>query len=234
MAIAARDTARNEIACRAAKLFTGMFAVMRTLPFALLAAALMLAGCGDILPKPPPAPALYRLTAAGDFPVGAAMLPTQLQIEVPSAEAGLDTTRIALSRSATSLDYFADSAWTDRLPLLLQAQLLASFQNAHRLVALAGAGSAARGDVILDIALRHFEAQYGASGPPQWRIELNADLVSAVDRKVIATRLFTADVAVPANNMTAIVAGADQAWRGVAAQIVDWAAKTVARLPSPR
>lgn len=204
---------------------------MRTLPLALLAAALTLTGCGGILPKPPPPPALYRLTAATDFRAGAVPVPTQLQIEVPSAEAGLDTTRIALSRSATTLDYFADAAWTDRLPLLLQAQLLASFQNAHRLVALAGDGSTGRGDVALSIDLRHFEAQYEGSGPPQWRIELNANLISAADRKVIASRLFTGTAPVPQNNMTAIVGGADQAWRGVAAQIVDWAADTLARRP---
>jgi cholesterol transport system auxiliary component len=217
--------------------FAEIFAAMRTLPLALLAAALTLAGCSDILPKPPPAPALYRLTAAGDFasaaPAGAAALAsTQLQVEVPSAEAALDTTRIALSRSATTLDYFADAAWTDRLPLVLQAGLLASFQNAHRVVALAGAASAAHGDAILAIELRHFEAQYGGSGPPQWRIELHADLISATDRKVIATRLFTGSVAVPQNNMAAIVDGADQAWHGVATQIVDWVAETLA--PRPR
>jgi len=208
-----------------------IFGAMRTLPLALLAAALMLTGCSDILPKPAPPPALYRLTAAGDFPSSTALAPIQLQIEVPNAEAALDTTRIALSRSATTLDYFADAAWTDRLPLVLQAQLLASFQNAHRLVAIAGASSAARSDAVLIIELRHFEAQYGGSGPPQWRIELNADLISANDRKVIATRLFTGSAAVPQNNMTAIVDGADQAWRGVATQIVNWAADTLGRRP---
>jgi cholesterol transport system auxiliary component len=207
-------------------------AAMRIFPLALFAAAFALAGCGDILPKPVPPPALYRLTAVGDFPSGVAAAPTQLQIEVPNAEAALDTTRIALSRSATTLDYFADAAWTDRLPLVLQSQLLASFQNAHRLLALAGAGAAAHSDALLTIELRHFEAQYGAAGPPQWRIELNADLISAVDRKVIATRLFTGSAAVPQNNMAAIVDGADQAWRGVATQIVGWAADTLA--PRPR
>jgi cholesterol transport system auxiliary component len=205
-------------------------AAMRTLPLALLAAAFTLAGCGDILPKPAPPPALYRLTAASDFPA-AGPASTQLQIEVPSAEAALDTTRIALSRSATTLDYFADAAWTDRLPLVLQAQLLASFQNAHRLLPIAGAATAAHGDAILTIDLRHFEAQYDGSGPPQWRIELNADIISVADRKVIATRLFTGSAAVPQNDMTAIVDGADQAWRGVATQLVDWTADTLARRP---
>jgi cholesterol transport system auxiliary component len=202
---------------------------MRTLPVLLLA-ALALTGCvGDILPKPPPPPALYRLTAASDFPSGAVLAPIQLQIDIPRAEAALDTTRIALSRSATTLDYFADAAWTDRLPVVIQAQLLASFQNAHRIVALGGTGGAAQNDAVLVIELRHFEAQYGGSGPPQWRIELAADLIAATDRKVIATRLFTGSATVPENNMTAIVDGADQAWRGVATQIVGWAADTLAR-----
>ena len=206
-------------------------AAMRSLPLALLAAAVALAGCGDILPKPAPPPALYRLTAAGDFPSAGAPASIQLQIEVPGAEAALDTARIALSRSATTLDYFADAAWTDRLPLVLQAQLMASFQNAHRLLPLAGAASAAQGDAILTMNLRHFEAQYAGTAPPQWRIELNADLISASDRKVIATRLFTASAAAPQNNVTAIVDSADQAWREVAAQIVDWAANTLTRRP---
>ena len=206
-------------------------AAMKSLPLALLVAAFALAGCGDILPKPAPPPALYRLSAARDFSPGGVPPSVQLQVEVPSAEAALDTTRIALSRSTTTLDYFADAAWTDRLPLALQAQLVASFQNAHRLLPIAGAASAAHGDAILTIDLRHFEAQYGAAGPPQWRIELNADLISASDRKVIATRLFTGSAAVPQNTMTAIVESADEAWRGVATQIVDWAAETLTRRP---
>lgn len=206
---------------------------MRYWPIALLAAAaFILAGCGDILPKPAPAPALYRLTAAAGFPAAAPNANgVQLLVTEPTAEAALDTPRIALSRSATTLDYFADAAWTDRLPVILQARLLDSFQNAHRLIALAGAATAAHGDAILTIELRHFEADYGASGPPRWRIELTADLITAADRKVIATRTFTADAAAAQNGMPAIVDAADQAWRVVATQIVDWAADTLVRRP---
>lgn len=207
---------------------------------AALAAVFLLAGCGDILPKPAAPPALYRLTAAADFPAGATFAPTQLALETPTAEAALDTTRIALSRSPTTVDYFADAAWTDRLPVVLQARLLDSFDNAHRLVALAGAAGAAQSDAILAIELRHFEAQYdgaaaqtGASAPPRWRIELTADLISTADRKVIATRTFAGAAAAPANDMSAIVATADQVWRGVAAQIVDWTADTLAQQRGP-
>lgn len=196
----------------------------------VFAAALALVGCSDILPKPAPPPALYRLTAATSF-AAAASAPVQLEIAAPTAEAALDTTRIALSRSPTTLDYFADAAWTDRLPVVLQARLLDSFDNAHRLIALAGAASAAHGDAVLTIELRHFEAQYAGAGPPRWRIELTADIISAADRKVIATRTFTGEAAAAQNDMTAIVDAADEAWRGVATEIVDWAVDTLATRP---
>jgi cholesterol transport system auxiliary component len=220
MAIAAKDTVRNEA-----------LAVMRILPIALVAAAFALAGCGNIIPRPTAPPALYRLTAVSDFPAGAQLAPTQLQVEVPTAEAALDTTRIALSRSATTLDYFADASWTDRLPLVIEARLLESFQNAHRLVALAGAASAARSDAMLALELRHFEAQYAGSALPHWRIELSADLISSADRKVLASRTFSGGADAAQNNMAAIVESADEAWHGVAVQIVDWAADTLARRP---
>ena len=202
---------------------------MRNVAIAILT-CFALAACGDIIPKPAPPPALYRLTAASDFPRAAATAPIQLQIDAPSAEAGLDTTRIALSRSATTLDYFADAAWTDRLPLIIQDRLLESFENSHRLLAFATVGTA-RGDAVLAVQLRHFEAQYGAAGPPHWRIELSADLIGATDRKVIATRSFTGGTDAPRNDMATIVDSADEAWRGVATQIVDWAADNLARRP---
>jgi ABC-type uncharacterized transport system auxiliary subunit len=48
---------------------------------------------------------------------------------------------------------------------------------------------------------------------------------------VVATRLFTGGATAAQNNVAAIVDSADQAWRGLATQIVDWAADTLARRP---
>lgn len=203
---------------------------MRMRPIFLLVLATALAGCGDILPKPLPPPALYRLTAAHDFPAGATTTRgVQLQIAAPSAEAALDSTRVALSRSPTSLDYFADAAWSDRLPLVLQARLRDSFDNAHRLVAMAGEDSAAQSDAILTLELRHFEADYSAAAAPQWRIELTANLIGTTDRKVMATRIFTATEPAAHNDVPSIIAAADQDWRNVAGQIVDWTVDTLSR-----
>ena len=191
---------------------------------------LALAGCGGILPKPEPAPSLYRLTAAGDFPASPAASPIQLLISLPGAEAGLDTTRIALARSSTTLDYFADAAWTGRLPALLQARLVETFENAHR-IAAGAEPSDLHADDLLTLDLRHFEAVYAGTGAPRWRIEIGAKIIGLPDRKLVAERAFRGEVEVPHNDMAVIVESADEDWRGVARQIADWAAQTLA---SPR
>ena len=78
---------------------------------------------------------LYRVTPKSSYPPNLPRRSVQLLIDVPLAPAGLDTARIALTRSAVSIDYFADSEWTDRAPLLVQTALLAILreqQGDHR------------------------------------------------------------------------------------------------------
>lgn len=192
-------------------------------------AVLALVGCGSVLPKPAPPPALYRLTPAADFAAGADPIAVQLAVEVPSAEAALDTTRIALTRSLTTLDYFADASWTDRLAIMLQALLLASLDNSHRLAAAGPQSGALRPDAVLVTELRHFEAVYGGAGPPRWQVELAAKLVKLPERTILADRDFRGEEAAGHNDLPAIVDAADLAWRGIATQIVDWTATTLAQ-----
>jgi cholesterol transport system auxiliary component len=201
---------------------------------ALLAAlALLLGGCSgfSLLPHPAPPPALYRLNAAADFPSNSAAPSTAVQLAVaaPRAEAALDTARIALTRGPTTVDYFADAAWTDRLPLILQARLLDSFGNAHRTIAIANDGGLVRADAVLAVDLRHFEAVYSGDAAPLWRVEITANLINQATSRVIATRGFSADMPAAANDMPAIIASADAAWRRVAHDIVDWSGAMLAR-----
>ena len=192
----------------------------------------VLGGCGNILPQPGAPPALYHLTAARDFPPPGRPIAAQLVVDVPTAEAALDTTRIALARSPVTLDYFADVAWTDRLSTMVQALLAQSLDNGHRLAAVGLQSGALRADVVLVTELRHFEASYGDSGPPHWRIELIAKMVKLPDRTLIADHAFTADEPAARNDIPAIIDAADSAWRGVATQLVDWSAAALA--PRPR
>ncbi len=90
----------------------------------------------------------------------------QLLIDLPLSPAGLDTARIALTRSAVSIDYFADSEWTDRAPLLVQTALVQSFENSGAITAIDRESVGLRADFILKPEIRHFEAVYDSSERP--------------------------------------------------------------------
>lgn len=191
-------------------------------------ALLTLAGCGNLLPQPAPPPLLYRLNPATHFAESGRIIPLQLVVDPPHAEAALDTTRIALTRSPTTLDYFADAAWTDHLAAMVQGLLIASLDNAHRLAAVGPQSGELRADAALVTSLRHFEAVYDGNGAPKWRVEIAAKLVKMPDRALIAARVFNAEATASRNAVPAIVDAADSAWRRVAAEIADWTAASLA------
>lgn len=187
------------------------------------AVALLPSACGSLLPAASP-PSLYRLSAIDDFPAARPSIPVQLVVDASAADAALDTSRLALTRGPTGFDYFADVAWTDRLPALVRALLIESLDNAHRIKAVGGPNSALRADDVLTLDLRHFEAVYRGAKPPRWRIEITAQLITEPARTVLAARTFRGGARAARNAMPEIVAAANSAWRGVARRIVDWTA----------
>jgi cholesterol transport system auxiliary component len=186
-----------------------------------------LAACSSLLPQPAPPPPLYRLNPATQFTAPGPLVPVQLVVDPPLAQAALDTTRVALTRSPTTLDYFADAAWTDHLSAMVQALLVASLDNAHRLAAVGPQSGDLRADVALVTNLRHFEAVYSGKGAPKWHIEISAKLVAMPGRTLIAGRDFSTETPASANAMPAIIDAADAAWRRVAAEIADWTATSL-------
>ena len=95
-----------------------LIAASCTMPFA---------GC-SVLPSPPVSQ-IYRLTPVADDPPRRRILHRRLVVDIPTASESLDTDRIALIRDRTRFDYFANSLWTDRVPLLVQALLVEAFEN---------------------------------------------------------------------------------------------------------
>ncbi|HXP31727.1 MAG TPA: ABC-type transport auxiliary lipoprotein family protein [Stellaceae bacterium] len=190
--------------------------------------ALLPVGCGGLLPPPAPPPALYRLSPANIAREGGAPLQLQLLVEAPTAPAAIDTTRIALSRGPTSVDYFADAAWTDRAPRLVHALIAEALESAGRIEAVARDTLELRADALLLSDLRHFEAEYHGGGPPAIRIEIDCRLVKMPERSIIATRSFAAEVAAGTNETAAIVDGFNEASHEILRQIAPWAAASLA------
>src|SRR3954454_15664591 len=85
------------------------------------------AGC-SVLPSPP-ASQIYRLTPVADDPPRRRILHRRLVVDIPTASESLDTDRIALIRDGTRFNYYADSLWTDRVPMLVQTLVVEAFEN---------------------------------------------------------------------------------------------------------
>src|SRR5215472_10074938 len=182
----------------------------------------VLAGCSAVFGASSPA-RLYRLTPTSAFPGKLPHRSVQLLIDVPLAPAGLDTSRIALSRSAISIDYFADSEWADRVPLLVQTALVQSFDNSKAVNAIDRESASLRADFLLNPEISHFEAVYDSpNGAPEAWVSINLRLVNPAGRDIVAQASFDHRQRASANEMPAIIWAFDEALGEVMQKIVVW------------
>ena len=195
---------------------------------------LALAGCGGLFGGSSPAQ-LYRVTPVHAFPPDLPHLPVQVLIDEPLAPAGLDTTRIALSRSAVSIEYFADSEWTDRVPLMVQTALLESFEDSKALSAINRESLGLHADFILKTEIRHFEALYDSpnQAPEVW-VSIVTRLVNPSSRDIVSQASFERRVRAEINDVPQIVLAFQEALKGVMEEIVVWTARNPALSPNRR
>src|SRR5215469_16909828 len=151
----------------------------------LLGGTLLLAGC-NILPKVQEPTTLYTLTPKTTYPPGLPTVNWQLVVELPTAAAGIDSSRIALSHNPFTLEYYAKAAWTDNAPGMIQTLLVESFERTGKIVAVGPESAGLRPDYILKTDLRAFEADYRGTDPiPTAVVRMNAKLVAMPQRRII-------------------------------------------------
>lgn len=195
-----------------------------------LALCLVLSGCAAALQfasREPPR--LYQLTPKSTFPDD---LPDvrdeRLTIEVPTATAGLNTARIALSPTPTTLEYYAGASWIDVVPVMAQNLLIESFDNADRIDVLGREVVGVRSDFALLPHVREFQAEYRDGGVPQVRVRLQARLVRLPRRTSIASTSASAVVRANGTSQEAVVQAFDEAFGQAAKEIVEWTLQQVA------
>jgi cholesterol transport system auxiliary component len=191
------------------------------------AGALVISGCSVL--QGPAVPQLYVLRPQ----VAASMGPRvtwRLAVAAPDAAASLDTSRIALTRSATTMDYFANAAWTDRVTLLVQRQLIQAFDSSGRIVSVDRDTSGLEADYVLQTEIREFQARYDTpDGAPQIVVNIQAKLARMPQREIATSLSAMQQAMAAANDLDSIVVAFNQAAGAAIAQIV---AGTLV-LPSP-
>ena len=145
----------------------------------------------------------------------------RLAVAAPDAVASLDTPRIALTRSATTMDYFANAAWTDRITLILQRQLIQAFDTSGRILSVDRDTSGLEADFVLQTEVRDFQARYDTpDGAPQIVVAIQAKLARMPAREIAASLNVTQQAAAAANDLDSIVVAFNQASGAAIAQIV--------------
>jgi cholesterol transport system auxiliary component len=186
-------------------------------PLATLAAA-----CEGLVPGKGPPPVLYRLTPKSTFPKDLPTVGWQLVLELPLANAGLSTTRIALYRNPTHLEYYARASWTDRAPSMVLTLMIESFENSGRIVAVGRESVGLRSDFVLKTELREFQSEYYGGDLPTAHVAINAKLVQSANRTIVGSRNFEARHEARADRLEDIIEAFDAALGKSLKKLVEW------------
>jgi cholesterol transport system auxiliary component len=121
------------------------------------------------------------------------------------------------------MDYFANAAWTDRVPLLLQHMLIQAFDTSGRIVSIDRDTAGLENDYLLQTEIRDFQARYtSAMGAPEIDIGIQVKLVRMPQRE-IAGGVYASEQAMAASNtLDDIVTAFNHASGAAISRIVGW------------
>jgi cholesterol transport system auxiliary component len=190
---------------------------------AALALALALAGCAGFGTR---APSTFDLTAAQDFPRRSGPARGQLIVGEPTALAILDSEKIVVKPAQGEVAYLGSAQWSDRLPKLLQARIVQSFENASRLRAVGRPGERLTADFSLVTDVRAFHVAVADNGVFA-EVEISAKIVVDKSGRIVAARVFRWTLPAASSEPPAAVAALDDAFHRVVIEMVLWAVKGV-------
>jgi cholesterol transport system auxiliary component len=188
----------------------------------VIGAALPLAGCINLAPKPPAA--LLMLTPGAAPAIGqtvSSATAATISIQVPVAPAAISTTRVPVQTSATAFAYVKGAIWSEPPPRLF-ARLL-SDTIAARTGRIVLSGVQALGDPGAKLAgeLRSFGVEETSS---EAVVVYEATLRRGADR-VFEKRRFEAREPVSRIDADSVGPALNRAANRVAADVADWVGK---------
>lgn len=197
----------------------------------VLAMCALLGACAALELATRQPPRLFQVTPKSTFPDDLPEVGSRLAIEVPTATAGLNTARIALRPTPTTLDYYAGASWVDVVPVMVQNLLIESFDNTDRIDVIGREVVGVRADYALLPHIREFQAEY-ENGLPRARVRLQARLVELPRRTSVASTSTEAVVRAQDPSMEAIVRAFDEAFGAATKELVVWTMQQLAGRPT--
>lgn len=195
--------------------------VMRAAFLAVL--ALTLGGCAALGISAPP-PSTFDLIAPHSARLSGGAR-GQLVVAEPTAIAVLDTEKIVVRPTAGEVAHLAGVQWSDRLPKLLQARIVQTFENISRIRAVGRPGDRLAPDYQLVLDVRAFNI--AATTEPFAEVEIGAKIVTDKDGRVVAAKVFRATVPTPTTQGAGAVSAVNAAFGRTATDIVHWTARVI-------
>tara|TARA_B100000676_G_scaffold58520_1_gene57600 strand:+ start:485 stop:1195 length:711 start_codon:yes stop_codon:yes gene_type:complete len=206
----------------------------------------LVSACSLELPGTGAPPRMYVLTPKSTFSDTLPSVDWQLLVEVPQAQAGINTARIALRDSPIEMRYFELSNWTDLAPRMIQTLIVESFENSDRIVAVGREAIGLRADYVLKTELREFQAEFaqrlpdsneggiGNVAPPTIRVRINAKLIKMPRRSIVASKNFEYLIDAKENSMAEIIGAFDTALGKTMRRMVEWTLTIGEKNDNPR
>ncbi len=197
-------------------------AIRSLLSATVLFAGLLLAGCSG-------------LTLGGQQAVSWFTLNDQhvaRKSEEPSVDAVLiigqvdanpfyDSTQLAFSRSEIARAYYQYAAWTERPTKRLSTLIERRLAEREGFKAVANATAGIRGDLLLNLSLEEIYHDTAAQ-PPVARIALQAALIQASDRSLLARKRFESTAQVKTPDAASAVTALNSATTELIDQLSAW------------
>ena len=172
---------------------------------------------------------VYDLVAATNFPSKPAEAPSwTLVVPEPSTLMGFNTDKILLQPEARESVPVDNARWGDNLPILVQAKVVQSFENAGYANAVSRTRDGLTGDYQLIIDIRRFHISTAKEATAD--IDFIAKLANK-DGKVIAASTFQATAPAKGSEAQAYVDAFDEAFAKLETDLVDWTTTTLASEP---
>lgn len=189
-------------------------------PVHLRLSRLGLAVCASVLAAAcsSPAPTTFDLSAPRQRVAGGA-LGGQVVVAEPTAIQTFEADRIIVKDPGGAVSFLGGAQWADRLPRLVQARLIQTFENSSRIRAVSRPGDRISADYQLNTELRAFQI---ASASKEALVEISAKVVNDKTGRIGAARVFTARVPVMTIDGPNAAQALDKALSSVLLQIVRW------------
>lgn len=161
----------------------------RALATSLLALALLGTGCSLLGGRKDP-PTIYAPQPVVQADSAWPAVDWQLAIAAVQTARPVDSTRIVVRPTPQEMQVYKGASWAQRPGEMVERSLLRLLEDSGRIPAVTRAGTGVNADYRLVLDVRRFESDYAGAATPSAVIEVNAKLLHAQDRDVVASRTF--------------------------------------------